>query len=376
MRPRTSASVIVSTARATALPSGAAAWRDCAASGAAHAAPRNMPRTARLIWFNLTGTSRGATEPGKVKRPVAFLYDRALREFAIAEASRPNDSELFAARAVLRQRQGRLREALVDNERARQLDPASAQFAQSRALTYALLRDFPRAEALHDSATALAPDWTSPYFFKAWLYLHWDGRTQRARRVLDEARSVGLGGEPFVVFAQVLAEMVDRRYRETIDLLASRAPEVIEDQHRFIPRAQLYAEVYGLLQRHDLERAYYDSARTFLATKVRERPEDPRLHSALGIACAGLGRRQEAIEEGRRGVELLPISVEAMRGYFRVMDLARIYAMVGEHDSAVARLQYLLSIPGHLTVARLRTDPAWDPLRGHPRFQRLVRRRA
>jgi serine/threonine-protein kinase len=299
-------------------------------------------------------------------------YERALREFAIAEAGRPNDSDIFLARAVLRTRQGKFREALEDFEKARQLDPGSSVVAGNYAQAYDWIRDFAHAEALYDRAITLAPDRANPYFMKAGLYLRWDGSTRRARAVLEEAETARAIDDPLVLFAGVLVDVFDQRYEQAIGRLSARTPEVVEDQNRFIPRALLYAQVYGLMRRHDLEQAYYDSARSFLSTKVRERPADPRLRSALGIAYAGLGLKQEAIREGEIAVELLPISREARRGYFRLVDLARIYTMVGEHNSAVDRLQSLLSTPGHLTPAWLRIDPTWDPLRGHPRFERLV----
>jgi TolB-like protein/DNA-binding SARP family transcriptional activator/Tfp pilus assembly protein PilF len=302
-------------------------------------------------------------------------YDQALRELAIAQASRPNDSRILITSAVLHQRQGKLQEALADFERALQLDPASSPVASNYGLTYLLLRDFPRAEALYGRAIALAPDRPNPYYTKTTLYLLWDGSTRRARAVLDEARTAGVADEPLLLYAQVLVEIFDRRYQEAIDLLLAKAPERVEDQNRFIPRTLLYAQLYGLMRRHDLERAYYDSARSLVLRKIQERPEDPRLHSALGIAYAGLGRKQEAIREGEKGGELLPISREAVRGYHRVLDLARIYAMVGEPNAAVERLEYLLSVPGTLTRAWLRVDPTWDPLRDYPRFQRLLDRR-
>ncbi|MGH7547890.1 MAG: TPR end-of-group domain-containing protein [Gemmatimonadales bacterium] len=72
-------------------------------------------------------------------------------------------------------------------------------------------------------------------------------------------------------------------------------------------------------------------------------------------------------------MELLPISKDANAGYYRAWDLSRIYAMVGESDAAVDRVEHLLSIPGSLTAAWLRIDPTWDALRGHPRFKKLVR---
>ncbi len=297
-------------------------------------------------------------------------YDRALQEFALAEASRPNDGEIFLARAVLRTRQGKFRDAGVDFEKAFRLDPAASQVVNQYAQYFDHLRAFARAETLYARTIALAPDRSIPYFWKAWMYLRWDGRTQRAQTVLDQARANGVD-EPRLRLLQVMIDVCDRKYSEALHPL-SETPDVIADQFRFIPKALLYAQVYGLMQRRDLERAYYDSAQSFLYQRVRERPDDPRVHSALGIAYAGMGRKDEAVHEGEKGIALLPISTEANQGYYRAWDLARIYAMVGERDAAVAQLEHLLSIPGHLTAAWLRIDPTWDPIRDDRRFQRLA----
>ena len=298
-------------------------------------------------------------------------YERALREFGIAAAGRPNQSNIFEARAALRTREGDLRGALGDYEKARQLDPASANVANGYGECYDRLRDFARAEALFDRAIALSPDWSYPYYWKAWLYVRWHGSTKEARQVMDEAAKVGIVDQPRLLLTRIWLDILDRRYDASMRL-SKAAGEVIEDQFEFLPRVQLQAQIYGLLQRRDVEAAYYDSARGVIARKLRAQPDDPRLHSALGIAYAGLGRKHEAIQEGEKAVELLPASNEAYRGYYRAVDLARIYAMVGERDAAVAQLEHLLSIPGHLTAAWLRLDPTWDPLRDHPRFQRLV----
>jgi serine/threonine-protein kinase len=300
-------------------------------------------------------------------------YDRALREFAIAAARRPNDSDIFLARATLRTRQGNTPEALVDFETALRLDPASAIVASNYAHASARVRDFARAESLIDRAIALTPDAGPAYFAKAWFQLRRDGSTQRARAVLDEARTAGATEHPPLLYTQHWVDILDHRYEDAIDLLSASAPEAIASQFFYIPRAQLYAQAYGLMRRLDLERAYYDSARSFVSRKVQERPDDSRLRSALGIALAGLGRKQEAIQEAEGAVALA--RPDAWIGYARVLDLARIYVMVGEHDAALERLEHLLSIPGSLTPALLRIDPTWDPLRGHPRFKKLVGRR-
>jgi serine/threonine-protein kinase len=301
-------------------------------------------------------------------------YDRALRELAIMEAGRPNDPRFFAARAVLRGRGGRYPEALVDIARALELDPGSGAMSSTYGELWDLTRDFARAEPLYDRAIALSPDWAGPYVLKAGLYLRRNGATAQARAVLDEADNLGLAESPEIVFNRILIAIYERKYNEAITRL-SGAPDVFADQLRFAPRAQLYAEVYGLMQRPHVARAYSDSARAIVVARLGQQPEDPRLHSALGIAYAGLGRMQEAIQEGRRAAELRPINEDTYQGYAREWDLARIYAMAGEYDSALDRLEYLLSIPGYLTRAWLRIDPTWDPLRGHPRFKNLVGQR-
>ena len=121
-----------------------------------------------------------------------------------------------------------------------------------------------------------------------------------------------------------------------------------------------------------MAKKYYDEARSILEAKIQERHEDARFHSSLGIAYAGLGRKEDAIREGKLAVEMLPVSKEAMRGLFQVENLARIYVMVGEHDAAIDELEFLLYKPGWISIPILRLDPAWDPLRNHPRFKKLV----
>ncbi len=86
------------------------------------------------------------------------------------------------------------------------------------------------------------------------------------------------------------------------------------------------------------------------------------MHSALGLVYARLGNKEKAIAEGKKGVELLPVKKEAWRGYFKELDLAKIYTIVGEYDLAIQKLDYLLSIPGELSVPYIKIDPIWKDL--------------
>jgi tetratricopeptide (TPR) repeat protein len=118
----------------------------------------------------------------------------------------------------------------------------------------------------------------------------------------------------------------------------------------------------------------YEEARRLLEDKLRLRPDDDRFYGSLGAAYAGLGMKNEAIEAGRKGMELCPSSKEAWRAAFRIEDMARIYAMVGETDQAVNELDKVLSIPAEVSTAVLLADPLWAPLKNNPGFQGLIRK--
>jgi serine/threonine-protein kinase len=122
-------------------------------------------------------------------------------------------------------------------------------------------------------------------------------------------------------------------------------------------------------------KALYADIHTEYQAAVRERPGDWDRHMALGLAAAGLGLKQEAVAEGRRAVEMLPVTRDAFAGPEYLVYLAQLYVSVGENDQAIALLQQAMSIPAGLSIsaAMLQLDPTWDPLRKDPRFDALAR---
>jgi serine/threonine-protein kinase len=135
-----------------------------------------------------------------------------------------------------------------------------------------------------------------------------------------------------------------------------------------------YAGVFYALKDFSAMKSHADLARASLEKTVSEHPDDPRYHSALGQAYAYLGRKEEAIREGNQAVSICPVSKDAMAGPTYVDDLARMYVVVGEYDSAIDKLDYLMSIPAGsvVSLASLEKDPIWDPLRDQPRFKQLI----
>jgi tetratricopeptide (TPR) repeat protein len=141
-----------------------------------------------------------------------------------------------------------------------------------------------------------------------------------------------------------------------------------------VPKSLLQAQVYSLLQQPKQAGEYYEKARKFLTTKLQERRLDENIYSAMGIALAGLGRKEEGLQHAKKAVELLPVSREAYRGSYRLEDLARVYTMIGQYDDAIRVLEQLMSIPASIGTAGLMLDPTWKPLLSHPRFQELIRK--
>jgi TolB-like protein/tRNA A-37 threonylcarbamoyl transferase component Bud32/cytochrome c-type biogenesis protein CcmH/NrfG len=302
-------------------------------------------------------------------------YEDALEQFGIALKSQPNNADLFSGIGAVRRRQGQFEQAVANYEKAVEFDPRSAGILHNTAQTYYLLRDYAAAERYWNRAISLSPNRALAWGRKARLYLGWEGDTEKARRVLEEAsETIGPTDEVFVGLTWIQVDVFDGEYQGALNRLSSGSADALESQFFFIPKALFSAQIHGWMNRPQLARAGYDTARALLEGKLQDQPEDARLHSSLGIAYAGLGRAEEAIGEGKMGVELLPVSKDAWKGVYRVEDLARIYVMVGEDDAAIDQLEFLLARPGVLSIPLLRLDPTWDSLRDQPGFQELVER--
>jgi serine/threonine-protein kinase len=298
--------------------------------------------------------------------------DRALEQFAIARKEKPNNSELVFFIAAVQRRQGKFEQALANMKRAHDLDPISGPMNLQVGATLMLLHKYMEAERYYERAISLSPDFAFAYFWKAGLYLLWKGNTEKARAVLEEAlQNIKPEDDADIINLLVTVDMYDGNYQKALDRLSLKS-EHIHNQFDFIPKALRCARVYRYMGKNEVAKKYYNDARSILETKIQEKPEDARFHSSLGIAYAGLGRKQDAIREGTLGVELLAVTKDAWRGLYRVRDLACVYVMVGEFDAAVDQLEFLLSRPGEMSIPLLRLDPTWGPLRDHPRFKRLL----
>jgi serine/threonine protein kinase/Flp pilus assembly protein TadD len=301
-------------------------------------------------------------------------YARALEEFAAARKARPSDSDISKGMGYIFRRQGRIREAIAALEEAAELDPRDANLALNLGESYALVRNLQQASRWLDKANELTPEWVRPYGLKARYLLRIGGDVAGARSALAFASRLTISEYRDVPYAGILLALLSRDYQAGLDQLSSQSYEAYDSQFWFAPKALLQAQLYGLLGQREAELRHYSAAAQLLESKVQGAPDDARFHGSLGIAYAGLGRKADAVAAGQRALALLPVGKEAYRGAFHVEEMARIYAMVGERDAAVGQLEYLMSIPFDLAAPGLNLDPAWDALRDHPRFQKLVGR--
>jgi serine/threonine protein kinase/Tfp pilus assembly protein PilF len=300
-------------------------------------------------------------------------YDRALEQFAIVRKNQPNNSEPLSLIGAVKIRQGKFEEGLTSFKKASELDPLSNVLATMIATTCVNLRKYPEAERYYERAIELAPDIPFAYYFKAQLYLFWEGSTKEARAVLEEGlKNIRTTEIAIIVNLLVDIDVYDGHYQEALTRLSSWTSESFDTHFYFIPKALLKARINGLMGNRQRELAYYESARGILEAKIKERPDDARLRGSLGIAYAGLGRKKDAIREGKLGVKLLSIPKATPDGGLTIWDLALIYVMVGEFDAAIDQLEYLLSRSRVLSTPLIQIDPNWKPLSNHPRFKKLV----
>ena len=296
--------------------------------------------------------------------------EAALREFDAAARTRPDSDEVLDARAEAARMTGRWPEALEGYRRALELNPGNAGIAEELAITAWALRHHAEALDYANQAIAFAPDQAWPYLAKAFNYWSWKGRSPEARTALGFVPS----DHEWWLWSWFWQEMLEGKPRDALRRLEAAPNPWIRHKMWAAPKALFAGYAHLALNDARAARAAFDSARAELEKELAGHPDDPRLHSSLGIAYAGLGRKAEAIREGRRAMELLPIDKDALYGTSHLHDLAVIYTLAGENNDALREIERMLAIPSFVTPAWLRTNPQWASLRDDVRFQALLKK--
>lgn len=301
-------------------------------------------------------------------------YHTALTELDLARRTLPNDSRLYLYLGSVDRRQARWKESLQSFDRALELDPRNFVLAEEAAFTYAGVGQTKEAENLLRRAVELQPhDYfarialaEAPYFLRADLG---PLRAQLKAFQSEGAEATANAAEVFVTVA--LAQRDRAAAGQALTYIPAEG--VVNDVENFlIPRGWfvgLVARTFGDTQR---AQSAFATARASEAQLVQEQPEYAPAWSMLGLLDAGLGRKDDAIREGNRACEILPLSKDSWEGPCYIVNLAIIYSWLGETDRALEQLAISAHHPGGIRYGELRLQPFWDPLRRDPPFEKIV----
>jgi TolB-like protein/Tfp pilus assembly protein PilF len=305
----------------------------------------------------------------------AYLdYDGALAELEIARRTLPNAPDIFALRGYVLRRRGKWEDGLQYLKRALELDPRNSFTLQQVAFSYYDLRRYADVAAAWDRVLAIIPDDVPSQAARALVELDWKADPRPLHEAIDSIRTRNPRGLPEVAdfwFTSALAER---------DAGAAELALAALGENRVGNGAVTFSRSFGegLVARMTNDpvkaRAAFTAARAEQAKAVQAQPEYGPALCVLGVIDAGLGRKDEALQEGKRAMELLPLEKDFSTGAHMIMYFAVIAAWLGEKELACEHLEKATRIPGFTvhTYGRLKLLPYWDPLRGDPCFEKIV----
>ena len=299
-------------------------------------------------------------------------YVRAREELAIARRTLPNSAEVYSATGWIDRRQGQWEDAVKNLEKAAELDPRNSMTLNDLAVLYDVLRRYDDEESVFDRAIAANPS-SATYFQleRAGIALQ-KGNIKTARNLLG---SLPAGYDPAgaTTSTRINLALYERDAASAAKILAaSNLEELVGGTGSLLPRSWFEALIARAQGNTQKARDAFAMARLKIEAKLHDQPNDGALVAMLGLIDAGLGHNEEALAEGRRAVELRPISNDALDGAVVIGNLAMIYAWVGDNNSAIERLTFLAKTPGGPDYGQLKFDPAWDSLRSDMRFTNIV----
>src|SRR5437899_2124473 len=303
-------------------------------------------------------------------------YDGALAEVEVARQTLPNDARTFDLMGLIQRRQGHWEESTRNLERAVELNPHDIDtLLLGVAGNYSLLRRY--AEANQWSARALVFE-PNNAFTKVWLaYMDFASKadTRPLHQTIDSIRAKNpAAAGPEIAHFWIICALAERDAAAARDALIAFGEEPINFAPNNFRFNRPFAEgvIARMTKDHGKARSAFTTARAEQEKIVQAQPNFGPALCALGLIDAGLGRKEEALREGRRAVELLPVEKDSMNGAVMVEYLAVIAAWVGDKDLACEQLAIAIRPPSTVSYGQLKLLPFWDPLRGDPRFEKLV----
>ncbi|MBA4184768.1 MAG: hypothetical protein H0X49_12265, partial [Acidobacteria bacterium] len=303
-------------------------------------------------------------------------YDGALAELEIARQTMPGDPGVTSLKGYIERRQGRWEEALRDLERSVELDPRNILTIQQTAMTYQDLRRYPEAKAMLARVLAFEPNDAVAKVSQAFVDFDWKADTRTLHQMIDSVRATNPAALPTIANSWLNCAMAERDGAAAHQALAALGENPIIYMSAADNLNFSVPFIEGLIARFMNDnvkaRSAFTAARVEQEKLIQAQPNYGPALCVLGLIDAGLGRKEDALREGRRAIELLPVEKDALGGIALVKYLAVIAAWVGDKDLACEQLAIATSRPSDLSYGQLKRLPLWDPLRGDPRFEKIV----
>jgi TolB-like protein/Tfp pilus assembly protein PilF/predicted Ser/Thr protein kinase len=301
-------------------------------------------------------------------------YDGALIELERARPTLPNDPRIFQLTGYIQRRQGRWQESTRNLERAVELDPRNLYSLQQIAVTYGYLRRYSEQKSAYDRALAVEPDNVETKVLRAFVQIDERADTHPLHQIINLNRVTHPAGMPNIVDNWLVCALAERDSSSAKAALVARGgnPVALADDN--VPFCHPFIEgvIARMIGDHEKAGLAFAVARTEQEKAVLAQPNYAPALCVLGLIDAALGRNEEALREGRRAVELLPVTKDAINGSAMIKYLAMIAAWAGDKNLACQQLAIAIRYPGPISYGQLKLMPFWDPLRGDPRFDKIL----
>jgi tetratricopeptide (TPR) repeat protein len=309
---------------------------------------------------------------------VSSNYDSALRAFDRAVELQPSSSNSRQYRAAIYRRRAEWRRSLAEYERALELDPRDAWIPHEIGMNYIFLRRWSDAENAFARALALDPHHLGGAFHLADTYINSTGDIRRARRAWEGIPGSKLKLNPLgILICQMIGEFVylDVLERHFADALKAWDVGPTNTAEGRLNRLKARVGIQVLAGQNAAAKRDCEEARVLLEAQLAQRrPEDHSSVTELVWVYVCLGRKADALRIAHEATDSTPIEKDAVNGVEFLAGLAQIEAHTGQSEEAVKILRRLLTIPAgeYISVALLKIDPVWDPIRNDPGFQKLL----
>jgi serine/threonine protein kinase/tetratricopeptide (TPR) repeat protein len=302
-------------------------------------------------------------------------YDGALAELEIARRSLPNSPRIFSVTGYIQRRQGRWEEAIRNLERAIELDPRDLDRLYQTGVSYGGARRYVEQKSKLDRMLTIAPNDVAIKAEHAFVEVDWKADTGPLHQLVDEIRTTNPTAMPEIGGRWLLCALAERDFAAAKDALLAAGEEPLEASAVRFTRPFAEGVIARMTNDEPKAQLAFTAARAEQEKKVQAQPDYGPAWCVLGVIDAALGRKEAALREGRRAVELLPVGKDPINGMVMIKYLAMIAAWVGEKDLACEQLATAVRSPISgldLSYGELKLMPFWDPLRGDPRFEKIV----